>query len=68
MSVIITASRWPVDDPFGCSGSEDAVDRRAADAGESVYPVLANACRDGSAHSRIPVAGHGDPLNEPPPA
>ena len=69
MSVIITAPVWhTLGTPGGRSArraSEDAVDRRPANAGEPVHPMVAEAGRDSSAHARVPVTGHGDPLNEP---
>jgi hypothetical protein len=43
MSVIIAASRWPIDGPVGCRGGEDAVNCRATDTGEQVHTVLAQA-------------------------
>ena len=49
----------------GRSASEDAIDRRPANAGEPVHPVLAEAGLDGGAYSYVPVTGHGHPLNEP---
>jgi len=65
-SVIITAPIWHSRGTLGGrSASEDAIDRRAADAGQPVHPVLAEAGRDGSTYARVAVTGHRDPLNEP---
>ena len=64
MSVIIAASRWPIDGPTGRSGGEDAVNGGPADAGEQVYPVLGQVGRDGCPHARVPVASRGNPLAE----
>jgi hypothetical protein len=65
MSVIITAPGWHSPGTLSDrSASENAIDRRAANAGKPVHPVLAEARRDGSAHARVAVTGHG-PLNEP---
>jgi hypothetical protein len=66
MSVIITAPVWhSLGTLSDRSASEDAIDRRPANASEPVHPVLAEAGRDGSTHARVPVTGHSDPLNEP---
>jgi hypothetical protein len=66
MSVIITTPVWhSLGTLSGGSASEDAIDRRPANDGEPVHPVLAEAGLDGSTHARVPVTGHGDPLNEP---
>jgi hypothetical protein len=60
MSVIITAPVWhSLGTLSDRSASEDAIDRRAANAGEPVHPVVAEADRDGSTHARVPVASHG---------
>jgi hypothetical protein len=64
--VIITAPAWhSLGTLSGRSASEDAIDRRPANVGEPVQPVLAEAGLDGSAYSYVPVTGHGHPLNEP---
>ena len=65
MSVIITVAIWhSLGTLSDRSASEDAIDRRPANASEPVHPVLAEAGCDGSAHARVAVTGHGDPLNE----
>jgi hypothetical protein len=66
MSVIITSPIWhSLGTLSGRSASEDAIDRRPANAGEPVHPVLAEAGTDGSMHACVPVTGHDDPLDEP---
>ena len=65
VSVIITAPVWhSLGTLSDRSASEDAIDRRPANAGEPVYPVLAEAGLDGSTYACVPVTGHRDPLKE----
>src|SRR5258708_10469014 len=66
MSGIITAPVWhSLGTLSDRSASEDAIDRRAANAGEPAHPVLAEAGRDGRTPTRVPGPGPNDPLNTP---
>ena len=56
MQVIIKAPGWhSLGTLSDRSASEDAIDHRAANAGEPLHPVLAEAGRDGSTHTPVPI-------------